>query len=57
MSENECWLYKKTAAIEEIENGVDWKGLNWGRIKCLEMEECTISAETACQNKIMSKLI
>ena len=55
MNGEDCWLYEKSAAIEKIADNVTYTGLQWGDIKCLKMEECTVSAETSCQNKIMSK--
>ena len=57
MTAEDCWLYKKEANVEAVKTGVDDNGLQWGDIFCENFEECTVSAESSCQNKIMSEFI
>ena len=56
LESNECWLYEKGAEMEKIAAGVNTAGLVWGDTQCLDMEQCSVSTETSCQNKIMSQL-
>ena len=55
MSAEDCWLYEKEANVEKAAEGVDVDGIQWGDIQCYNMDGCSVSAETSCVNKIMSK--
>ena len=57
MTAEDCWLYEKEANVEKAAEGVNLDGIRWGDIQCYNMDGCSVSAETSCVNKIMSKFI